>query len=977
MRRIIEFLLISFLGCASVFCGEPEAGPARVVVVGEESPPFEFLGTDGKPRGIVVDIWRLWGRKAGVEVDYRIMEWSAALELVQGGKADIVSGMFRTPARERTWDFSRPYYRFSTSIFFHRDLGGVSAVQDLKGFRVGIMKGDASEDLLRREAPDATLVSYPSWEALIDAALASEVRVFIADEPQTLHYLTKKAPGHLIRQAAHPVRIGELCAGVKKGNARLLALINRGFGGIKEAEVASITTHWTGRDANPPAGIPWRTLGVAAGIFLACLVVIHLLLLKRQVRTRTRELEQSKARFANIVEASPMGIHMYRLEPDGRIVLTDFNSACERILGVDCRDLLGLTLEEAFPAVRGTPVPENLRHVAETGEIWHTEALEYDDGRIRGVFDFVAFQSAADSIVVMSSEVSERADARRALQDSRDLLASAVEERTRELREANESLRRENLEREALHEELAANAERLRRIIEGMPVLMLALDDERRIVAWNRECERIIGYSSDEIVGRQDWPELLFPDSVYRARLMGEWNLRRNNYRNMELHVTTRGGGTRVLSWSNISADLPVEGWTAWGVGVDITERKNSEEALVRSERLAAVGTLAGGVAHEFNNINTAVFGFTELVLAELPADTPVRPYLERIRKAALRATSITGNLLTFSSQEDGVLDSGNLAEVARESLLLIQDKLRSDGIEIQLELDDVPDTLMDRAQVGQVILNLLINAQHALMGRPERKIVLEAGTEADTVWLTVRDTGCGIAPAEINKIFMPFFSTKGEHARGCGPQADVRGTGLGLSISHTIARNHGGELQVESRIGEGSAFRLCLPLRATPPREEKVASSGGGTMLYGRVLVLDDEKDVRDFVAGCLRRNGCAVKTSGDGEEALRWLAEEYEPFDVALVDLQMPGMPGREFLEEMARTLPENRQPVCIVFTGLGSRPEVDACGEFATGGILRKPIGIAELLESVRTALNARRGKASETAVKDSEQPGAWTG
>ncbi len=240
-------------------------------------------------------------------------------------------------------------------------------------------------------------------------------------------------------------------------------------------------------------------------------------------------------------------------------------------------------------------------------------------------------------------------------------------------------------------------------------------------------------------------------------------------------------------------------------------ESERLQEQLVRADRLAALGTLLGGVAHEFNNINVTVMGFSQLLLEDGDLGAESRSHVARIHRAARRAHIITNNLLDFSREGAGERERGNLAQVAREALDLVAAQYRKEGVTVRDRIEPVSDSAMNSDQMVQVALNLLSNSRHAMQGREEKVLTVETGEGAGKVYLRVQDTGCGIPEENMSQVFTPFFTTKGEFAE-TKEQSAVRGSGLGLSISHTIVTSHEGEITVESRVGTGTTFTVFLP---------------------------------------------------------------------------------------------------------------------------------------------------------------------
>jgi len=367
------------------------------------------------------------------------------------------------------------------------------------------------------------------------------------------------------------------------------------------------------------------------------------------------------------------------------------------------------------------------------------------------------------------------------------------------------------------------------------------------------------------------------------------------------------------------------------------------QRALIQSERMSAVGTLAGGIAHEFNNINMCILGNCELLLQQRPIQDKTRKQLEAIRNSVLRASKLTTNLLAFAQRRSGgstlAFDArpAQLNEVIQEILELVKEEFTTEGIVWDLHLNPVPSTLMDCSQIQQVLLNLLVNARHALLERSVKRIRLETGREGGTVWASVSDTGCGIPPEHLDRVFTPFFSTKGEHAHAPTPQSKVKGSGLGLSICQTILANHGGTLQLESTVEEGSTFTLRLPLQKTQTKPETVPADG--PVGAGKhALIVEDEISLQEIYDAYLSALGFTCTTTDDGAVALQLL--ETQKVDLLALDLQMTKMSGIELLGKL-RDAPLPTMPHIVVITGCDADTAESIGRDFDVDRIFRKPI------------------------------------
>jgi PAS domain S-box-containing protein len=527
---------------------------------------------------------------------------------------------------------------------------------------------------------------------------------------------------------------------------------------------------------------------------------------------------------------------------------------------------------------------------------------------------------------------------------------------------------RDVTERQTIEQALDESQAQYRALLENAKDGIVLVQEERFVYV-NRALCQILDRPEAGILGRR-LDEVFGTDPEHGGRIL-EMHRGRLAGRSVpsEYEATYLAADGRTVELLLSVSRVRVQGRDGFLAFVkDVTQRNRLEQQLIRSERLAAVGTLASGLAHEFNNINVSLLGYAELALQQPGLESELRGWLERILAGAHRASAITRNLLAFTRVHQSAFGEGNLTAVVEETLDLVRIELEKAEVSLETRLREVPDIRMDAGQIGQVVLNLLLNAQHAMTGCPRRRLLVETGREGERVFARVGDSGCGIPPADLPKIFTPFFSTKGIHAEPerpeapRSPQAGVRGTGLGLSVSHTIVENHEGEIEVRSEEGSGSTFTLWLPVRAPDaaapadaraarPPEEPPSGTGG------RALVIDDEYDTRELLSILLRREGLAVEATDDARDALRELAAR--PHEIVMLDLLMPRMGGVEFLRAL-ETLPPDRLPAVIVVTGRSpgdlAPEEEEALKRYP---MVRKPFELEAVRRAVRETLRNRSG------------------
>lgn len=381
-------------------------------------------------------------------------------------------------------------------------------------------------------------------------------------------------------------------------------------------------------------------------------------------------------------------------------------------------------------------------------------------------------------------------------------------------------------------------------------------------------------------------------------------------------------------------------------------ERREADARASQARRLESLGVLAGGIAHDLNNMLTPILGYAEAARAGLPDDAPAGPMLDAVAASARRAADLVQQILAYAGKGRYVVRPVDLSELVREMSGSLSSAV-SPATELGYDLAPaLPPAEADAAQLRQVVLYLVTNASEALDGRGGSVTVRTGVTPAapgrhpppvaagrpagPAVFLEVADTGCGMTADVVEKIFDPFFTTK------------FTGRGLGLAVVHGIARGHGGHLEVHSEPGRGSTFRLLLPCTAAaPPAVPRESDQWRGT---GAVLVIDDDGGVRDIAGRILERAGLTVFAAGDGAEGVEVFREHRQEIDVVVLDLTMPGMGG----VEAAGALRGLRADLPIIFMSGYTVEDVPlpAAGLGPTG-FVQKPFTTADLVAAVRRA------------------------
>jgi len=498
---------------------------------------------------------------------------------------------------------------------------------------------------------------------------------------------------------------------------------------------------------------------------------------------------------------------------------------------------------------------------------------------------------------------------------------------------------------------------KLSQVVQNTRSLIVQADRNAIITYVNPDIKTILGYTPDEVVGKPYHQILFREDRQQVAESFREQVLQKRPTAILQCRLMTKNG---ALRWYSFTVSLSygegegIAGMTA--IAQDITERRDLEERLRHSQKMEAVGMLAGGVAHDFNNLLTAISGYSELAQLETEEGSPLEEHLNEIRKATDSAANLTRQLLAFSRKQTLQPRIVNLNHVILDRVTMLK---RIVGETIRLEIDLAEDIWLVRVDPGQfeqVIVNLVVNARDAMPGGgwltlQTRNRTIETDGESvskgDWVQFDIRDTGTGIPEALQERIFEPFFTTK---EKG-------RGTGLGLATVYGIVNQSGGQVILDSHEGVGTTFSVVLP-RVPGLHPDLNGGTTSRRIASGneRILVVEDEESVRSFALEVLRRQGYQVDAAVDGVDAIERLDALENPVDLILTDVIMPRMNGPELAAKVSERWPGTK----ILFMSGYTASYIEARGLLSGGHpILIKPFRTEDLASRVRELLDFSEG------------------
>ena len=504
---------------------------------------------------------------------------------------------------------------------------------------------------------------------------------------------------------------------------------------------------------------------------------------------------------------------------------------------------------------------------------------------------------------------------------------------------------------------LRESEERFRQLAENIDeVFWIANPIDGKILYVSPAFEKIWGMPCKVLYkSRQVWLDTIHRDDREQVLLAMRTKQNRGEYD--ETYRIVRPDGSvrwihdRAFPLRNAAGDV----FRVVGTASDVTANRNLEMQFNQSQKMEAFGLLAGGVAHDFNNLMSVVMGYSDIWLLKLPLDSPVRIPLKAIKNAGERASSLTKQLLAFSRQtvlESKVLD---LNTVVRETEKMLGRLIGDDIVLSSILNPAIPRIKVDPGQIGQVLMNLAINARDAMprggnltietrtVDLDDAYVQAHLGTKPGRhVMLSVSDTGTGMPPEIVARIFEPFFTTKGVG----------KGTGLGLAVVYGVISQSGGSIEVESNMGAGTTFKLYFPVTLDSVH---LASKSGEIEVHAgieTILVVEDEESLLEIAKESLESFGYTVLTASSGPDALKLVSANEGTIDLMLTDVVMPGMSGRELADTLKQKLPELK---VIFMSGYTDNSVVRHGVNHEKVAFLQKPFTPFDLVKKVREELD----------------------
>ncbi|MEI6126031.1 MAG: response regulator [Pseudomonadota bacterium] len=517
------------------------------------------------------------------------------------------------------------------------------------------------------------------------------------------------------------------------------------------------------------------------------------------------------------------------------------------------------------------------------------------------------------------------------------------------------------LEKKIIDGKLERSEERYQYLVQNSPDIIYILDAEGTFTFINITVQRELGYDPRSLLGKS-FLFFVHEDDAVKARFF----ISREKpphaapaHIQLKFKLSEHSAACKLFEIEHSPIELtPVAAeenfFGTYGVARNITYRKQLEDQLHHAKKMEAIGTLAGGIAHDFNNILMGIMGYTSLILSDLEPDNPYYTRLQSIEQHVRSGANLTRQLLSFARGGNYDVKPADINDIIEKTSGMFARTKK----EISLSCTYATNgwtAEVDAGQIEQVLLNLYVNAWQAMPGGGTMYVATESITldelpahEADLaagsyIKITIKDTGIGMDEEVRQRIFEPFFTTKGAE----------RGTGLGLASAYGIIKNHGGNITVDSKKGQGTTFTIYIPASDKPVLIEEAPA---GDIIKGSetILLVDDEQAMIDVGSEILGAIGYKVITAGSGREAIKAYADNLEKIDILIVDLIMPEIGGGELCKKVRALNPQAR---VLMSSGYSIEGDMAAGLQGYCNGFIQKPFAIKELSQKIREILEQK--------------------
>lgn len=914
----------------------------KMIKVGtSQYPPLTFMDESNSMAGISADYLKLISKRTGLifEVDY--FAWPELMKNAKNRGIDLFSGL-KNQDREKFLTFSEPYLQVSYVVINRLKTPFFNDFSNLNGKKVAVVKNWTVHKLMGKKYPKINIIPFDTVPKALAAVSTRRAEAYVGDLLTASFQIQKNVLINLKIAAPAPFRNDSVRFAIRKDWPELATILNKTLHSLSHEERDTILQNWllVKFEKGVDWSLVWQWTG-GVGSFL-CLIIILAVFWNRRlaqlVDEQTNELivtnkhleqeiiernqaeqqqREIKERLAKFMDSATDGFILF----DSELYHLEMNKVALEITGLTRANVIGKNVIDVIPNIKETPRYNEYKKVMATGKPFYTRDINKHPLTGEKHIELKAFK-VGEGLGVIFTDITER-------------------------KQAEENVR--------------ASKAYLDKILNNIGDPVFVKDNQHKLLIVNDAFCSIFGMPRGEIIGRtlaEDVP----PEEQDHFLAIDRQVLTDGKENTCEETLTVKDSKTLTILTKKTRYVDENDNKFLIGVIRDITERKEAEEErkkletrLHQTQKMETIGTLAGGIAHDFNNILFPIIGHAEILLEDIPGDSQIGDSIKEIFTAAIRASDLVKQILTFARQDNITLKQMKIQPIIKDALKLIRSTIPT-TIDIRHDIgNDCGLIKADPTHIHQIVMNLATNAYHAMednggeltvnlkeIALDEQDVIgldLEPGSYA---CLTVNDTGIGMNKSVSDKVFEPFFTTKEQG----------KGTGLGLSVIHGIVKNAGGNINVYSEVGKGTQFNVYLPVVKSSFEQDDFPINEliqGGTE---QILLVDDEEPILKMEKQLLERLGYKVISCDTSHSALEIFRATPDKFDLVITDMAMPNIPGDKLAAELIKIRPDIPILLC---TGFSGRVPEEKAVSIGIKGFLMKPIVKADLSKKIREVLD----------------------
>lgn len=927
------------------------------VLFGYEAPPNAFYNDMNEYVGLLPDYADEISDKLGISFNFRLFKtWNELIEYSKDHNNFVIVGIAKTSDRSTYLSFSNTFIEIPYVIVVKQN-SDINSMQDLKNKLVCTVRNYAINDFLAENYPEMSpLPVVDNLEGLRKVSTGIYDAVII--NQMYASYIIEKQGITNLRVADESKYINPLSVAVSNRDPIMSSIISKAVNAIDQKKRDKLFRRWVNISGSESE---LNSFVIVIISFLSLIVLTAILFwvvkLRKQLRLKLEEASESKSRYTMYLDNAPVGVFLVnRL---GKFL--EINAAFVKMTGFSSEYLLSRSLSDIFSIEEYQKFNEKLFSMVSRDHTVLTVGYERADGKTN-YWTINATTDLNDELLCFAIDITENIEREKLIENrSLELIREyrkSEEQRLNNVKILNElnvtaeNLKQEVRDRKNIESALIQSEEKFRKLVENLGE-GIALIDSKGVFHFTNPMMKDIFGTDESLLERSIFDFVLENEHTafaYHSIFNKTEKIKRYN-----LTIIAEDGTEKILSVvSSYHGINDFSGDSNLYIFSDITEMIEEQDAMVHSSKMDAIGQLAGGVAHDFNNMLTGIIGSAD-VLKRLMKDDDSESvtFVDLITQTAERASELTSKLLAFSRKASMEKISVNMKDVLNDTKVILSRSLdKKTKIDLQMgDKDFYVDG--DYTQLQNVFMNLGINSSHAMpdggvitfsidsvtLDEESRSMFMFEMDEGKYHRICVRDTGVGIREENLKRIFEPFYTTKDKN----------KGTGLGLAAVYGTVQEHNGAITVQSELGKGTEF--CIYLPATGKLDQDDIESSDVVKGSGGILVIDDEEVIITTFRIMLEDLGYDVYDSESGHEGIKIYKLMKNQIDLVILDLVMPEMSGEEVFDEIKKTNPDAK---ILITSGYNKDKESETHLVKEADGFLRKPYKIAKLSKIISEIL-----------------------